>query len=117
MSENDTEVDESFSLKLLFTLCTTSETKSHIPALQAIFTHTHNHDITLNGKDSIMRHIDLYRLGSVEDTYNIGLEEIVHDDGISFIEWGTKFIDLFHNYYLIDIKMTAEFERSYAIFK
>lgn len=32
-------------------------------------------------------HIDLYRLGSVEELYGAGLEEYIYGDGVSVIEW------------------------------
>ncbi len=32
-------------------------------------------------------HIDLYRLGSVDELYGAGLEEYIYGDGVSVIEW------------------------------
>jgi tRNA threonylcarbamoyladenosine biosynthesis protein TsaE len=34
-----------------------------------------------------MHHLDLYRLESVEDAINIGLEEMLDQDGLILIEW------------------------------
>ncbi len=35
-------------------------------------------------------HFDFYRLESALELYNIGLEEFMLDDGITFIEWAEK---------------------------
>ena len=35
-------------------------------------------------------HFDFYRLESELELYNIGLEEFMEDDGITFIEWAEK---------------------------
>jgi tRNA threonylcarbamoyladenosine biosynthesis protein TsaE len=40
-----------------------------------------------NGKDIRIWHIDLYRLNSVQELYEIGITEIVADDAWVFIEW------------------------------
>ncbi|MFQ5735317.1 MAG: tRNA (adenosine(37)-N6)-threonylcarbamoyltransferase complex ATPase subunit type 1 TsaE [Thermodesulfobacteriota bacterium] len=35
-------------------------------------------------------HIDLYRIGRVEEFYEVGLEEFIYGKGISVIEWADK---------------------------
>lgn len=35
-------------------------------------------------------HLDLYRLGDVNEIYELGIEEYLHGDGICVIEWAEK---------------------------
>lgn len=39
-------------------------------------------------------HIDLYRLGSVDELYSAGIEEYIYGDGVSVIEWADSIPDL-----------------------
>lgn len=49
-------------------------------------------------------HIDLYRLSTGEDLYNIGLEEYLEfRDGICFVEWFNKFEWFFENLDMVEI--------------
>lgn len=54
--------------------------------------------VNLYKGDVTISHIDLYRLESYEDAINIGIEDILDDDTIKFIEWpeilGTEPYDL-----------------------
>lgn len=43
--------------------------------------------VNLYKGDVTISHIDLYRLESYEDAINIGIEDILEDDTIKFIEW------------------------------
>lgn len=43
--------------------------------------------VNLYKGDVTISHIDLYRLESYEDAINIGIEDILDDDTIKFIEW------------------------------
>lgn len=40
-----------------------------------------------NDKPVIIHHIDLYRLESLEECFQIGIEEYLDDDSFCFIEW------------------------------
>lgn len=35
----------------------------------------------------LIYHLDLYRVASIEEVYDIGIEEFVYGDGITLIEW------------------------------
>ena len=35
-------------------------------------------------------HMDLYRIGSFEELYMIGVEELIYGEGLSIIEWSEK---------------------------
>ncbi|MEE2756824.1 MAG: tRNA (adenosine(37)-N6)-threonylcarbamoyltransferase complex ATPase subunit type 1 TsaE [Myxococcota bacterium] len=39
-------------------------------------------------------HMDLYRLGCLDEAYGIGLDEVIGSDGVSFIEWPSQVPDL-----------------------
>lgn len=39
-------------------------------------------------------HLDLYRLNSEEEAFDIGLEEMIYGEGICFIEWPDKVLHL-----------------------
>lgn len=38
-------------------------------------------------------HMDVYRLDSIEDFRNLGVEEMLYGDGISIIEWSEKVME------------------------
>ncbi len=81
------------------------------------FTIINEYDIILLNEESTLRHVDLYRLGSIDEAYNIGLLESIYEDGLTFVEWGSKFIELFEHYYLIDISYIDEDIRTYKVIK
>ena len=80
------------------------------------FTIINEYNIILNNQKSILRHVDLYRLDSEEELDNIGFNDKIKEDGISFIEWGSKFINYFSKpYYIFEIEMKKEDSRLYRI--
>ncbi len=40
-----------------------------------------------NAGDLTINHLDLYRLHNLEEAFSIGIEDILYQDAISFIEW------------------------------
>lgn len=46
-------------------------------------------------------HIDLYRLESIGEFQDLGLDEYFQDS-ITFIEWGNKLLEYFDEYFLIE---------------
>lgn len=40
-----------------------------------------------SGAELLLYHLDLYRVASIEEVYDIGIEEVVYGDGITVIEW------------------------------
>ena len=40
-----------------------------------------------NGKESIINHIDLYRLKELDEALQIGIEDYLYNDDYCFIEW------------------------------
>ena len=80
------------------------------------FTLINEYDIILNGEESILRHVDLYRLEKKEELDDIGFKDKIRENGITMIEWGNKFIDYFEApYYLFEIEMNEENNRLYRI--
>jgi tRNA threonylcarbamoyladenosine biosynthesis protein TsaE len=47
-----------------------------------------------DGKELLLHHLDLYRIRTVEEIYDIGYEEFVFGDGITLIEWAEQLGDL-----------------------
>jgi tRNA threonylcarbamoyladenosine biosynthesis protein TsaE len=45
-------------------------------------------------------HLDVYRLERVQDVIDLGFEEILDPDGVSFVEWGDAIEGLFLDDYL-----------------
>lgn len=81
------------------------------------FTIINEYDIVFEGEESVLRHIDLYRLESYDDLYSIGLDSFIYEDGISIIEWGDKFIDFFNSpYYILEIESISDDERLFRLF-
>ncbi len=42
---------------------------------------------------TMIYHFDLYRLGSIDELYELGAYEYFQSDGICLIEWGNSFLD------------------------
>lgn len=80
------------------------------------FTLINEYDIILNGEESILRHVDLYRLEKEDELDDIGFKDKIRENGITMIEWGNKFKDYFEApYYLFEIEMNEENNRLYRI--
>ena len=43
--------------------------------------------------EQVLYHFDLYRLDSIEDLWELGLEEFLYDNGISVVEWSEKLME------------------------
>lgn len=55
------------------------------PVTSPTFTLIHEHHRAAD--HTVLFHIDCYRLQSADDAWAIGLEDLLHGDGISVIEW------------------------------
>ncbi len=61
-------------------------------------------------------HFDFYRIESIEEAFDIGLEEYLYSDNYCFIEWAEKIEELIpYNYLIINITILSETERSLEI--
>lgn len=80
------------------------------------FTLINEYDIILKGEETILRHVDLYRLSSEDELDNIGFKDKIKENGITMIEWGEKFESYFDKpYYELKIEMIEENSRLYRI--
>lgn len=80
------------------------------------FTLINEYDIILTGEETVLRHVDLYRLSSEEELDNIGFKDKIKENGITMIEWGDKFESYFDKpYYELEIEMIEENCRLYRI--
>ncbi len=57
------------------------------PATSPTFSLVNEYRFTQNGEKRTLYHIDLYRLESLEEAINIGMEEYLYTDSYCFIEW------------------------------
>lgn len=61
-------------------------------------------------------HLDLYRLGDVNEIYELGIEEYLYGDGVTIIEWAEKAYSLLpEKYILIKFFYTGEKTRKIEI--
>ena len=69
-------------------------------------------EYTFNGSDPIY-HMDLYRLESIEEALNIGIEEYIDSGHLCIIEWPDLISPILPtDYHVIDIKLLANEVRS-----
>lgn len=47
-----------------------------------------------DGRELFVFHLDLYRVKSLEEVYDLGYEEFFYGDGMSVIEWAERLGDL-----------------------
>jgi len=55
------------------------------------FTLLHEYEGTRDGKPIKLYHIDVYRLEGERQLETLGLDELLTDDALVFVEWGDKF--------------------------
>jgi tRNA threonylcarbamoyladenosine biosynthesis protein TsaE len=61
-------------------------------------------------------HFDFYRLKSLEEAFDFGLEEYLYSDKYCFLEWSEKVQELLPNkYLLVNIEVIGELERKLSI--
>lgn len=61
-------------------------------------------------------HVDTYRLNSVNELFDLGLETFMNDDAITFIEWGDRISQyLAEDYISLEIEETDPDSRTYKI--
>jgi tRNA threonylcarbamoyl adenosine modification protein YjeE len=64
----------------------------------------------------MVNHFDFYRIADERELENLGWEEIVYSDGVTFIEWPQLVKDKIEQYYLIKIELQRE-EREFELLK
>jgi tRNA threonylcarbamoyladenosine biosynthesis protein TsaE len=46
------------------------------------------------GKELLIYHLDLYRIGSIDEIFDLGYEEFLNGNGICLVEWGERLAGL-----------------------
>ena len=68
----------------------------------------------INGAE--VNHFDFYRLNSIEEAYDIGVEHLFFSDGYCFVEWAERVVDLLPKTYCkISITLTESGGRTYEL--
>jgi tRNA threonylcarbamoyladenosine biosynthesis protein TsaE len=63
-------------------------------------------------------HLDLYRLNSLDELLDLGIDDYINSNSIMVIEWGDRFINEFPDYYaIIEIKLIDKNYRKITITK
>ena len=64
----------------------------------------------------IIYHFDLYRIESLEEAFDFGIEEYLYSNNYCFIEWSERIAELLPEHYLeVNITIASEIERSLNI--
>ncbi|MEX0990818.1 MAG: tRNA (adenosine(37)-N6)-threonylcarbamoyltransferase complex ATPase subunit type 1 TsaE [Actinomycetota bacterium] len=53
-----------------------------------------------------VHHVDVYRLGTLQEVIDLGFEEMIDEDAVTFVEWGSAVEALFADRYL-EIHLTG----------
>lgn len=69
-----------------------------------------------DGRHTVLRHLDLYRLQDVKEALDLGIEDMLHDDTYCFIEWPDIIEDILpENTAKIIIEVTSSTARRVVI--
>ncbi len=63
------------------------------------------------GKTGLIYHMDLYRLNSLEEAFNIGIEDYLYSGQYNFIEWPELIDTILPNHHKIKIEQEAQSTR------
>jgi tRNA threonylcarbamoyladenosine biosynthesis protein TsaE len=61
------------------------------------------------GSGISLYHFDVYRIGDIDEMYDIGFDDYLFGDGICVIEWADKIKEILTSYY--EIKITKDLEK------
>lgn len=64
----------------------------------------------------IVNHIDLYRIERIEELDQLGWEEMIYSDAVTFIEWPEKVETILRSFYKINIELNNN-TRIFKLFK
>ncbi len=69
-----------------------------------------------DSKAGTIYHFDFYRINSIEEAFDFGVEEYLYSDKLCFLEWSEKIQELLPTKYLIvNIEIISESERNLNI--
>jgi tRNA threonylcarbamoyladenosine biosynthesis protein TsaE len=66
--------------------------------------------------DLLVNHIDLYRIEDIDELDQIGWEDMVYSDAVTFIEWPEKVETILNSFYKISIEQEVN-TRYFKLFK
>lgn len=70
---------------------------------------------TYSAEECTIYHLDLYRLNTIEEAYEIGVEEVLEEEGIKFFEWMDKFPELMKNGTHLTFMINDDFSRNIKV--
>ncbi len=69
-----------------------------------------------DSKAGTIYHFDFYRINSIEEAFDFGVEEYLYSDKLCFLEWSEKIQELLPTKYLmVNIEIISESERNLNI--
>ncbi len=84
--------------------------------LEQIVSPTFNLLLTYRGERFPLYHFDLYRLEEAAQLEDIGFYETIDADGVTFIEWGSRFADAMpYSYLRITLNVPEEGKRQVSV--
>ena len=80
------------------------------------FTLINEYELMIDGKKVTFNHLDLYRLNHLDEVYDLGLDEMLTNSDILWIEWIDKFPFYFDKMdRLISIEVLSHHSRKIAV--
>jgi len=62
-------------------------------------------------------HLDFYRIRDKEEIFQLGIDEILNEEAIFFIEWPEIIMDYFKNFWVVEFEFENENARKIRIYK
>lgn len=82
-----------------------------VPVTSPSFTLMHQYPFP----EGVVYHLDLYRLNTAEEVYELGIEEILFAPGYKLIEWMNKFPEIPKQGLELDFHILSDFSRKLDI--
>jgi tRNA threonylcarbamoyladenosine biosynthesis protein TsaE len=97
-------------------VCEAFHVREHVASPTFVILHRYS-GTDERGDEQVLYHLDLYRVQSIEEVYDIGYEELFSGAGITLIEWAERIAELLPGRrYDVRITLgTAEHERRLEI--
>jgi tRNA threonylcarbamoyladenosine biosynthesis protein TsaE len=88
--------------------------RANYPLTSPTYNLVHQH--TRQDDDTILYHLDCYRLSSIADTDSIGIDDILDGHGVVIIEWAERIEEILPNERLwIELRVIEETRRSFRL--
>ncbi|MEO1644797.1 MAG: tRNA (adenosine(37)-N6)-threonylcarbamoyltransferase complex ATPase subunit type 1 TsaE [Chloroflexota bacterium] len=74
------------------------------------------HQHTREADDTILYHLDCYRMQSIDEVDTIGFDDMIENDGVLVIEWAERITDALPEKHLwIELRVIEELRRSFIL--